>query len=351
MDFTTVLLSWYAANRRSLPWRETHDPYCIWLSEIILQQTRVDQGISYYVRFLERFPSIPKLAAASEDEVLKLWQGLGYYSRARNLHFSARLMVEKFNGKFPSDYKEILNLRGVGEYTAAAIASIAYNQPCAAIDGNAYRVLSRVNGISEPIDSSKGKKIFRELADMLIDRQNPGSFNQAIMDLGATICTPNNPDCINCPVAGLCVALRDHLIDQLPVKNTKTKQRDRFFNYLIIDYKGHIYLEQRLEKDIWKGLFQFPLIETPADSSVEDLCRSNEWVTLFQSQPTIVLNIDAVPVHLLSHQKIHARFIHVRISSELLSLRHYIKVLPDEMDSFAIPKLIERYLSSKPLKN
>ncbi len=351
MNFTDILLFWYAANRRSLPWRETHDPYRIWLSEIILQQTRVDQGLSYYVRFLERFPSISDLAAASEDEVLKLWQGLGYYSRARNLHFSARLVVEKFHGKFPSDYKEILNLRGVGEYTAAAIASIAYNQPRAAIDGNAYRVLSRVNGISEPIDSSVGKKTFRELADLLIDRKNPGSFNQAMMDLGATICTPVNPDCLNCPVTGLCVALRDQLIDQLPVKNTKTKQRDRFFNYLIIRYEGHIYLEQRLEKDIWKGLYQFPLIETPAETSVENLCRSNEWLTLFQNRPTVIVNNDPVPVHLLSHQKIHARFIQIKISAELISLRHYIKVLPEELDSFAIPKLIERYLSSKPLKN
>ena len=234
MIFSNRLVTWYLQNKRDLPWRQSINPYTVWLSEIILQQTRVDQGTAYFFKFIEQFPTVYNLANASEEEVLKLWQGLGYYSRARNLHSAANYIVNELNGKFPTTYSEILKLKGVGDYTASAIASICFNEPTAVVDGNVYRVLARYFGISTPINSTSGIKEFKKLAQELIVEDIPGTFNQAIMEFGACMCKPQNPDCFNCPLNDSCVALSNNTIAQLPVKINKTKVRKRYFNYLVI---------------------------------------------------------------------------------------------------------------------
>ncbi|MCW8941497.1 MAG: A/G-specific adenine glycosylase, partial [Flavobacteriales bacterium] len=235
MEFSQKLISWYKNNKRDLPWRNTINPYKIWLSEIILQQTRVNQGLSYYYKFIEHYPSVKDLANASEQEVLKLWQGLGYYSRARNLHATARIITENYDGIFPVDYKKILSLKGVGEYTAAAITSFAYNQPYPVVDGNVFRVLARIYGVDTPIDTPEGKKTFNGLANKLIDKKQAATYNQAIMEFGALVCTPKNPECENCIFNNICAALINQQIELLPLKSKKIKQTNRYFNYLIIE--------------------------------------------------------------------------------------------------------------------
>ena len=234
MTLSELILSWYRENKRDLPWRDTFDPYNIWLSEIILQQTRVVQGVPYYEKFLENFPTIKHLANATEIEVLKLWQGLGYYSRARNLHATSKAVVEKFGGKFPNNYSELLALKGIGDYTASAIASICFDEPRAVVDGNVYRVLSRYFGVETPINRSKGIKYFKELATSVMDADHIRDYNQGIMEFGALQCVPKSPDCSNCPLSGSCMALQKNLVDQLPVKLGKTKVRKRYFNYLVV---------------------------------------------------------------------------------------------------------------------
>ncbi|MEO8068831.1 MAG: A/G-specific adenine glycosylase, partial [Flavobacteriales bacterium] len=260
--FSKALLPWFAENKRDLPWRNTTDPYRIWLSEVILQQTRVDQGLAYWKRFVERWPTVTDLARASEDEVLKEWQGLGYYSRARNLRSAALQVVHEHRGVYPTTHVGLLKLIGVGDYTAAAIASICFSRPEAVVDGNAYRVLARVFGIATPIDSTAGKKEFKALANTLIDPDHPGDHNQAVMELGATVCTPRNPDCGSCPLRNRCVALKESRIATLPVKVKKQVVRVRYFNYLVLRSPKGIFLHQRSGKDIWQGLWEFPLIET-----------------------------------------------------------------------------------------
>ena len=250
--FNLPIHSWYSLFKRDLPWRMTRNPYFIWLSEIILQQTRIDQGLAYYGRFTDEFPSISDLASASEDYILKLWQGLGYYSRARNLHFTAKYINQYYNGLFPSDYDSIRSLKGIGDYTAAAIASISFNLEYPAVDGNVYRVLSRYFGISDPIDTSTGKKTFYNLAKELIKGTDPGMHNQAIMEFGALQCTPKNPDCQLCPLKESCYAFLSKKISELPVKQNKTKQRDRYFNYLVLAGKSNIWMRKRIGNDIWK---------------------------------------------------------------------------------------------------
>ncbi|MBK6829719.1 MAG: A/G-specific adenine glycosylase [Flavobacteriales bacterium] len=260
--FTKALLPWYAEHKRPLPWRETRDPYRIWLSEVILQQTRVEQGREYWHRFVETYPTVAELAAATEDQVLRLWQGLGYYSRARNLRTAAKQVVEEHMGGFPDSYEGLKGLKGVGEYTAAAIGSIAFGLVEPVVDGNVYRVLARVFGIDTPIDSTAGRKQFRELAAALIDHEQPGEHNQAVMELGATVCTPLKPTCGECPLARKCIARATDRIDKLPVKTGKTKVRTRHFNYLHIERGDKTFLRKRTGKDIWHGLYELPLIET-----------------------------------------------------------------------------------------
>lgn len=309
MKLSNHLVLWYLHNKRNLPWRSTINPYKIWLSEIILQQTRVDQGMSYYHRFLEHFPTISDLAVASEEEVLKLWQGLGYYSRARNLHFSAKYVMNELKGEFPTNYNELIKLKGVGDYTASAIASICYNQPTAVVDGNVYRVLARYFGISTPINSTKGIKEFKQLAQSLIDIKNPGAHNQAMMEFGARMCKPQNPDCPICPLNTSCLALSKKQIKELPVKEKKIKIKHRYFNYLVIQTENNTTKLVKREKGIWLNLYEFPLIETLAEIDEKELIAHSEFDLLFKKLPISIKQFNnELIVHKLSHQHIHTKF-------------------------------------------
>jgi len=262
--FRENLFAWFAQNHRPLPWKGEQDPYKIWLSEIILQQTRVEQGLPYYHRFVEKYPDVQALADAPEDEVLKLWEGLGYYSRARNLHTTAKLIANDLGGKFPDKYEDIRALKGVGDYTAAAIASFAFNLPHAVLDGNVYRVLARFFGIETPTDTPAAKKEFAALAQALLDRAHPGDFNQALMDFGATHCTPQQPKCPACPLRPQCLALERNKVAELPLKSKVLTKKDRFFVYLVADFRGDTFVQKRAGKDIWQNLWEFPMLELSA---------------------------------------------------------------------------------------
>lgn len=292
-----------------MPWRLTTDPYKIWLSEIILQQTRVAQGLPYYERFVARFPTVQDLAAASQEEILKLWQGLGYYSRGRNLHTTAQYITDELQGVFPNTYKELLTLKGVGDYTASAIASISFNAPTAVVDGNVYRVLSRIFGIETPINSSQGQKEFKKRAQELIDKQQPATFNQAIMEFGAIQCKPKNPNCIHCIFQDSCVAYRTNTISKLPVKINKTKIKKRYLNYLVFisdDQKTCIH--QRTGKGIWQGLYEFPVIETQGDEdSFRESVALKEKIKKYSPYSVKKHNITPI-LHKLSHQHLHINF-------------------------------------------
>ena len=269
-EFATTIERWYNEHKRDLPWRETTDPYQIWISEIILQQTRVAQGYAYFLRFMERFPTVKSLAEAPEDEVMRLWQGLGYYSRARNLHEAARMIASREDG-FPKTYEEVRSLKGIGEYTAAAICSFAYGLPYAAVDGNVYRVLSRWLGIDTPIDTATGKKLFSKWANQLLDTQHPGLYNQAIMDFGALQCLPQSPDCSTCPLEVSCVARKEGCVDKLPVKSHRTKVLPRYFNYIYVRAGAFTFIHKRTDDDIWKNLYELPLVESDTPWTEEEL--------------------------------------------------------------------------------
>ena len=339
--FSKALLPWYHEHQRPLPWRKNASPYHIWLSEVILQQTRVDQGTAYWHRFTERYPDVQSLAKAPEDEVLRLWQGLGYYSRARNLRTAAQQIIELHEGRFPPSYPALKALKGVGDYTAAAIGSIAFGLPEPVVDGNVYRVLSRVFGIATPIDSTAGKKEFRALAEDLLDRSNPGDHNQAVMELGALVCTPKNPRCGDCPLARRCLALRTDRIGELPVKATRTTVRERYFNYLHIVDKSGLYLRKRQGKDIWQGLFELPLVESPR--ALKDARFAKALHQEFGAGWTIT-NRHGPIKHVLSHQIIHAYFWEVKRPNTFKVPKDWIAVAPDELDRYALPRLIDRYL-------
>ena len=342
-SFSLEIYKWYNINKRDLPWRGSIDPYKIWISEIILQQTRVAQGMSYYDRFVEAFPTIFDLANASEDTVLKLWQGLGYYSRARNLHFTAKYIVINYKGIFPNDYKTILSLNGIGNYTAAAIASIAFDLPHASVDGNVYRVISRYFGISTPIDSEQGKAEIQKIANDLIDKKNPGFHNQAFMEFGALQCLPKSPDCNSCTLNDKCYASNHNLTDRIPAKEKKVKQRTRYFYYYIIVCQNSILLEKRTGNDIWKNLHQFPLIES--DKELSDL------EILSMKIPVSAMNINFKSVtspvkHVLTHQIIYARFIQIETDSYNLKESNSLQVNKKDIYKFAVPRLLENYLKA-----
>jgi A/G-specific adenine glycosylase len=347
--FSGILTQWYRHNRRDLPWRNTKDAYLIWLSEVILQQTRVDQGMAYYLKFAEEFPTVSHLAKADSEKVMKLWQGLGYYSRARNLHAAAKSVHDHFGGKFPSEYEQIRSLKGVGEYTAAAIASFAFNKPHAVVDGNVYRVLSRIFGIETPIDSTQGKKEFLQLAGELLDQEDPGTHNQAIMEFGAMQCRPVNPGCGSCPMSAHCYAFAKKKVQELPVKAKKTKVRDRFFNYIVLKSKEHTIINKREDKDIWTSLYDFPLIETPAEVNEEDFLASAEWKKLIGKNRHVIRSVSAPYKHILSHQKIHARFWEVECAQGLEKVVPASAIIIKQMDiqKYAVPRLIENYLQKK----
>lgn len=340
-NFLTNIYKWYRLNKRDLPWRKTKNPYQIWLSEIILQQTRVEQGMAYFVRFVEKYPNITDLASAHEDDVLKLWQGLGYYSRARNLHATAKLIASDYRGIFPQDYKKILALKGVGPYTAAAVSSIAFNLPFPTIDGNIYRVLSRYFGIGTPIDSSQGKKEFQQIAEELIHDKDPGMHNQALMELGALQCIPKSPQCNNCPVVNSCFAFKNKLIEQLPVKEKKIKQRHRYFYYYLYDMGNSILLEKRKENDIWKNLYQLPLIES--EKALTDSELLNPDLPL-KHLPANIKYISAEKKHVLSHQIIHARMIYLEMKTNFNNPSSLIQVNKKDIFKFAVSRLVEKFL-------
>lgn len=310
MNFNKILTNWYSANKRQLPWRETKNPYYIWLSEIILQQTQVKQGLPYYDNFVKNFPTIFDLANAEESQVLKLWQGLGYYSRARNLHFSAKYIVNELNGVFPNTYKTLLQLKGVGDYTASAIASFCYKEPTAVVDGNVYRVLSRYFGIATPINTTPGIKEFKNLADQLIDKKHPDEYNQAIMEFGALQCKPKNPNCDTCPLNTSCVALEKNSIGELPVKLKKTKVTKKHFNFLVfLSSDKETRFEKRVGKGIWENLYQFPLIETENILNTETFTEHpliKESLNGLNFEFSLYNDTDIV--HKLSHQHLYTKF-------------------------------------------
>ncbi|MCB2194711.1 MAG: A/G-specific adenine glycosylase [Bacteroidetes bacterium] len=345
-NITNKLIEWYSLHKRNLPWRETRNPYAIWVSEIILQQTRVNQGLGYYLKFMETFPDIHTLAAAPMDQLLKVWQGLGYYTRARNMHFTAQDIVQNYNGIFPNSYKDLIKLKGIGDYTASAIASISFKEPSPVLDGNVFRVIARIYGISESTQSAQGKKNFKGVLTKLIPHDKPGVFNQAIMEFGALQCTPKNPLCEECIFKSSCFALNNNLIDDLPRKKVKVKQTKRYFNFLHILYNDSTFVEQRTENDIWKLLYQFPLIETSSDYSLNELEKTNLWKQIFNNiKPQINLNYSEKK-HQLSHQKLYVKFYEIRINT----LNSYInknfrKVSFRELENLGIPILLENYLA------
>lgn len=347
--FTRQLLAWYQPNDRPLPWKAIKNPYFIWLSEIILQQTRVEQGMPYYLKFTQKYPTVVDLANAPEDDILKLWEGLGYYSRARNLHAAAKHVLEVHDGVFPSNYKDIRALKGVGEYTAAAIASFAYDLPYAVVDGNVYRVLSRFFAIATPIDSTVGKKEFRKLADALLSQEQAALYNQAIMDFGATVCTPKNPLCNICSHQSRCQAWYTQTIGQLPMKTKKIKKRSRYFYYLVIKHKDQVYIRKRPEGDIWAGLYDFPLIEL--NQLVEGmfltapLSETAFWQVNIDGKPLQMQQVSSVYKQTLSHQYIHALFIEMRAAPEyFMENPDFLAIERKKINNFAFPKLIGRYL-------
>jgi A/G-specific adenine glycosylase len=345
---STVLLNWYKNNKRDLPWRDISNPYLIWISEIILQQTRVNQGLNYYLRFIQRFPNIQKLAAANEDEVLKYWQGLGYYTRARNLHKAARQIMELYSGVFPKDYHKILKLSGIGKYTASAISSFAFNQPFAVVDGNVTRVLSRIFAIDTPIDSNTGKKEFTQLAQKLLSVSEAAMHNQAIMEFGALQCVPTSPNCIICPLNSHCRAYELNIIHQLPVKSQKTKVTNRFFNYLFIKYKNKTFIQKREQKDIWQNLYEFPLIESNHLFSFSELTENDDFKNLFKNINDLEISKISNPMkHILSHRVIFAQFTTIIVTSENENFKRYIQVSLDEIDKYAVSRLIELFLETE----
>lgn len=341
--WSKTLINWYGTNKRQLPWRESKDPYLIWISEIILQQTRVAQGLDYYHRFTERFPTVKQLAEAGEEDVLKYWQGLGYYSRARNLHEAACDIMTRFSGIFPRQYQEVLSLKGIGEYTAAAIVSFVWDQPYPVIDGNVFRVLSRLFAIDTPIDTGRGKKEFTELAGILLDPSQAGLHNQAIMEFGALQCIPQNPDCLRCPFLDRCAAYNEKKVEYYPVKLHKTKTRDRFFNYFYFLFNGETYLHRRSGKDIWEGLYEFPLIETDQSVGFEELSQTEAFRKLIPDSNLILLSQSTGIKHILSHQIIYTSFYKIEIGSPLNS-DSYLKIPLEKVELFAVSKLMHSYL-------
>lgn len=342
------LIKWYHLNRRNLPWRNTKDPYKIWISEIILQQTRVNQGINYYFRFIEAFPEIKVLAQASQDEVLKLWQGLGYYSRARNMHEAARQIERNHKSVFPQNYNDIRALKGVGDYTAAAIASFAFNLRYAVVDGNVYRVISRVFGVELPINSGTGKKYFQKLANELLPKTDYATFNQSIMEFGALQCKPNNPNCGECVLNDKCLAYAGRLVDCFPVKSKAVKSKNRFFNYFVITQGKYIYISKRSGNDIWKGLFEFYLVETGKKQTLEKICRTDKLAGLLKKQMMKSQFQVKEYIHVLSHRKLHASFFRVEVKALPVSFK-LKKIKISDLDNFAWPRLIEKFLNEHKL--
>tara|TARA_B110000114_G_C15045739_1_gene379065 strand:+ start:340 stop:1377 length:1038 start_codon:yes stop_codon:yes gene_type:complete len=333
-NFSLVLIKWYNLNKRNLPWRNTNDPYKIWISEIILQQTRVEQGLPYYNKFILNFPNIIKLSQAKEDKVLKLWQGLGYYSRARNLHFTSKYITDKLNGEFPKNYDGLIKLKGVGKYTASAISSFAYNEKKAVLDGNVFRVLSRYFGVFDPIDSTLGLKLFEEISFKNLPIKNIATYNQSIMEFGALQCKPASPNCELCPLNFNCWAFLNNKISSLPVKNKKIIKKERFFNFIVLANEKFVFIEKRIKNDIWKNLYQFPLFE---DSDLnfkpaKDLVKNG-----------VLLKKTKIK-HILTHQRLNVVFWHYNVN-KLEKNKKYKTIEIKKIDQYPVPKIVENYIA------
>lgn len=352
MDLASLrvkLHEWYNRHKRDLPWRKTNDPYRIWLSEIILQQTRVNQGLPYYNKFIANYPKISDLADSPQEKVLKDWEGLGYYSRARNMHHSAKQLVDEFGGKFPSTLSDIKRLKGVGDYTAAAIASFAFNINAAVLDGNVFRVLSRLYGEKTPINSSQGKKVFQKLADKFIDPENPATHNQAIMEFGSQYCVPKNPACADCIFSDSCIAYKNGEVGELPRKEKKKYDRKRFLNYFLLECYNSVFVQKRAD-GIWQGLYQFPLKET------NELLEEKDINSLLQEESLSIeswnLNrVYSLPLHKLSHQSLYIKVWHFKaLEFKSLELFGSLELLPmGSLDNLAFPRPLRKFLDEKQL--
>ncbi len=349
MDFKNIIIKWYNQNRRDLPWRETKNPYYIWISEVILQQTRVAQGLNYYIRFISTFPTIKDLANADIDRVMKVWQGLGYYTRARNLHASAKQILADYNGEMPSKYAELINIKGLGPYSAGAIASFAFGEAVPAIDGNVYRVLSRIFGVFSSPETAAGKKEFFNLTMELMDKDNPDTFNQALLDFGALQCVPRSPNCADCTFQDICYAHRNNLTNQLPTKGKKLKTRDRYLNYIIIKLKDYTYIQRREAGDIWTSLYEFPLIETDSQVDILTLTKHVIWKELF-AKNKITTVYESKPIkHILSHQTLYTKFYIVELSKPTYYITsNYLKVMIEDLQDFSTPRVIDNFLAAEP---
>ncbi|HEY9362888.1 MAG TPA: A/G-specific adenine glycosylase [Chitinophagaceae bacterium] len=346
--FSTTLLSWNLIdNKRQMPWKGETDPYKIWLSEIILQQTRVEQGLKYYERFISAFPTIKHLANAKDEQVYKLWEGLGYYSRCKNLLLTARIIEQDYMGVFPDSYSQILSLKGIGPYTAAAISSFAFNLPFAVVDGNVFRVLARIFGISVPVDTQSGKELFAGLASRLLDKKMPGIYNQAIMDFGALICKPLNPRCEVCPFKNNCIAFNKNKINALPVKSKKAVIKKRWFSYFIIRYNGLVAIEKRTKKDIWQNLNQFYLIETKTALNKKQLVHEFKKQPCLKEAAFTIENISGLFEQKLTHQLICGRFVEVycQVKPSLPKTMKWAN--NSEVNQLAFPSFINKYLQQR----
>jgi len=344
-NFSEILTQWYQDNKRDLPWRKTKDPYIIWVSEIILQQTRVEQGTPYFERFIHAFPTVKTLGNAKEQDVLKLWQGLGYYSRARNMHKAAKKIISEHNGEFPGDYESIIKLNGIGSYTAAAITSFAYNMPFPVIDGNVIRVISRIFGIDEVISSSGAKKRIELKTKEVFNYKNPGTFNQALMEYGALLCKPSNPDCKICPFASYCIAFTTGKIDEIPLKKVSSNKKNRFFNYAVIRNNDKLILKKRNQKDIWQNLYDFPMIE---NGSLDEQFQLENIAGIVSEEKVQYksVKISDWKSQILSHQKIHARFHEFDLDAVNLELLDEWQLTEiDKIDEYPVPKMIESYIN------
>ena len=349
-NFTQLLLAWWDDNKRNLPWKDTHDAYTIWLSEIILQQTRVEQGLPYFERLTTAFPTVTHLANAPEDQLMHLWEGLGYYSRARNLHATAKHIAFTLDGVFPNTYETIMQLKGIGPYTAAAIASFAFGLPHAVVDGNVFRVLARYFNINTPIDSTEGKKQFTELANRLLPPSQAANYNQALMDFGALQCKPANPLCHTCPLQPYCAAYKHQTVDLLPIKAKKMVRKTRFFNYLVINIAQNtpdtpnICIRKRTDSDIWQNLYEFPMIET-TDTLLDtnQLINQKQWQNWFADAVPIVTNVSKIYEQLLTHQHIKACFWQINLPENTILPNNWQTIHPTEVTNYAFPKVLNTY--------
>ena len=345
-NFTSTLLHWHKHNNnRVMPWKEEKDPYKIWLSEIILQQTRVEQGLAYYNKFIQKYPTIKKLAAAKDEDVFKLWEGLGYYSRCKNLLFTARYIVENRKGIFPKIYDDILELKGIGKYTAAAISSFAYNSPYAVVDGNVFRMLSRIFGIHKPIDSTIGKKYFEQLAQELLDKKQPAKHNQAIMDFGATVCKPKQPSCDICCFQKNCYAFQKNQVEKLPFKEKKVVVQERIMNYIIFQYKGELLIRKRTAKDIWQNLHEFFLVESNETQKPNFKTIKTKINFLLKDQKHDIISISDLQQQKLTHRIIKGNFIHIKLQKKI-EFDNYFWIDKNEIKNYSFPKFINTFFEN-----